>query len=646
VSRRRHSLNPAKAKVELAALNGPDGPAPAGGGFVRSALVALVLGIATSILLRLSFTPMDQWYFAYVALVPWGMAVVRAASRRRAALWSGVTGMLFWAIGVYWLTWITIEGYVAAVAYLSLYWVVAGLALRAAYRRGWPMFIALPVAWVALEYLRAFVIGGFSWFYLAHSQYQCIALIQITDITGQYGVSFFVAMVNGAALDAAIWALQRAGGGAHKQDAHATAPAWTTRRVCKAVGICGGVAGIMLGYGAFRLSQQTTSEGPVLGVTQMAFPLSLTHRGATSGAILADHIQMTRQGIGRGCDLLVWPESMLGYVDMNPADWENAGVPPPREGDLAPAQLAELEAFLDGQVGDVRGREIIELLKTDARWRVARWRMVVGRYTGAFSALQSLIADLGCPLLGGSTMPVDSGAHDRPEGYGNSALLLDRDKSGKLVQVERYDKMQLVPFSECVPFGESWPWLHQMLRRMVPDVMPQLIPGPRPVLFEVGHQGQAFHFAAPICFEGTFDRVCRELVMRDGRKRADLLINISNDGWFIYLNADGNRPSMELDEHLSQYVFRAIENRVPVVRAVNCGISADIDSNGRIRQVIEHGGDRKMVAGTMTVKTLVDQRTSLYSLAGNAFAALVSLAAAVGVVVLAWPRRWRRDKDV
>ena len=63
------------------------------------------------------------------------------------------------------------------------------------------MYLLLPVVWVALEYVRAYVLSGFPWFYLAQTQYRQVRLIQIADLTGQYGVSFAVAMVNGALAD-------------------------------------------------------------------------------------------------------------------------------------------------------------------------------------------------------------------------------------------------------------------------------------------------------------------------------------------------------------------------------------------------------------------------------------------------------------
>ena len=130
----------------------------------------------------------------------------------------------------------------------------------------------------------------------------------------------------------------------------------------------------------------------------------------------------------------------------------------------------------------------------------------------------------------------------------------------------------------------------------------------------------------------------RRMVYEDGRKRADLIANLSNDGWFVY----GDAGSTEHAQHLSHYCFRAVENRVPVVRAVNTGISAHVDSNGRVLAVVAHGGRRKMVGGTLLAQTLVDRRVSPYSRFGDVFARAVCVVAAAGVVAGLLRRRTRK----
>jgi apolipoprotein N-acyltransferase len=106
------------------------------------------------------------------------------------------------------------------------------------------------------------------------------------------------------------------------------------------------------------------------------------------------------------------------------------------------------------------------------------------------------------------------------------------------------------------------------------------------------------------------------------------------------------RGSSEHDQHLAQYVFRAVENRTPVVRAVNTGISASIDSNGRLVAVLQRDGVRSSVSGVMLLggggtrpqvvggpRVLVDSRVAVYSTAGDVFA---GSAAATGALLAGW----------
>jgi predicted amidohydrolase len=190
--------------------------------------------------------------------------------------------------------------------------------------------------------------------------------------------------------------------------------------------------------------------------------------------------------------------------------------------------------------------------------------------------------------------------------------------------------------------------------------MPQLDPGQTPTRFELATTARTYRIATPICYEGVFSRDCRRLVYQD--TKADIIANMSNDGWFIWSDVpflpqsmERSRPSTEHEQHLASYVFRAVENRVPVVRSVNTGISASIDSNGRVQSVISRQvGDERQLAGisgvmllggkpadrdvTVGPRVLVDSRTSLYSILGDALGAALAVAAAVlaGWLIFKW----------
>ncbi|MCK4601157.1 MAG: hypothetical protein KAU28_01740, partial [Phycisphaerae bacterium] len=241
----------------------------------------------------------------------------------------------------------------------------------------------------------------------------------------------------------------------------------------------------------------------------------------------------------------------------------------------------------------------------------------------------------------------------------NSALWFDRSWRSSA----QYSKVHLVPFSEYVPFKYTWPSLYKTLRWFVPPVMAQLEPGRGFTRFELirsdGDGKNIWHIASPICYEGTFARICRKMVVRNGKKDVDILANISNDGWFVYSWNNRYRGSNEHAQHLASYCFRAVENRVPVVRAVNTGISASINSNGKIEAAVERKFDdyvkRDMVSGRLLLgaeepidkeyltvhgpRVLVDTRVSVYSLVGDIFAMAISMAAILLAISLAWKRK-------
>ena len=141
----------------------------------------------------------------------------------------------------------------------------------------------------------------------------------------------------------------------------------------------------------------------------------------------------------------------------------------------------------------------------------------------------------------------------------NSAYLLD--PNGRYV--DRYDKMHLVPFGEYIPL-RTHPSVSggaRAIRRIAERRR-------APNHFSDDKSGQTLKFGVLICYEDTDSELARRL-RRDG---ADFFVNISNDAWF---------GLSELDQHFVTARFRAVENRVGVVRSGNNGLSGLIDPLGR-----------------------------------------------------------------
>ena len=129
-------------------------------------------------------------------------------------------------------------------------------------------------------------------------------------------------------------------------------------------------------------------------------------------------------------------------------------------------------------------------------------------------------------------------------------------------EVATYDKIQLVPFGEYVPFRSVLFFVSQ-----IAPAVGEMEPGVAQTVFQM----PGGRFGVLVCYEGIFPALTRRFVAGG----ADFLVNITNDAWY--------GPTSAPRQHLVQASLRAIENRRPLVRAANTGISAFVDADGRIR---------------------------------------------------------------
>src|SRR5271168_1789516 len=139
----------------------------------------------------------------------------------------------------------------------------------------------------------------------------------------------------------------------------------------------------------------------------------------------------------------------------------------------------------------------------------------------------------------------------------NSAVLLD--PSGEFV--DRYDKVNLVPFGEYVP--KAFDFVNRITKEAG-----DFVPGTRLVVFPMGEH----KLATFICYESVFPSDVRQFA----RQGAEVLVNISNDGYF--------GTSAARLQHLEIVRMRAAENRRWLLRATNDGVTVNIDPAGRIRE--------------------------------------------------------------
>jgi len=205
-------------------------------------------------------------------------------------------------------------------------------------------------------------------------------------------------------------------------------------------------------------------------------------------------------------------------------------------------------------------------------------------------AVLEQVSRMECPLLiGALDMGRESTWWKRPE-LANASLLIGTNQTIEA----RYWKQHLVPFGEYIP-GDRW---FSILEKLSPVGFSCEF-GKSNVLMKVTTAtGERVAISPLICFEDTVARLSRRAV-RDG---AQVLVNQSNDAWFSH--------SSEGRQHHDQAVFRAVENRTPLVRVSNTGVSGIIDPLGRF------GDNSAFFVAPVTVRT-PDWPLSLYTRYGD-----------------------------
>jgi len=216
-------------------------------------------------------------------------------------------------------------------------------------------------------------------------------------------------------------------------------------------------------------------------------------------------------------------------------------------------------------------------------------------------------------LLG--TIDVENG-HD----YNAAAFV---SKSGQQVQI--YRKVHLVPFGEYIPLRHSFPLFAAAAGKWVPGD------------FEAGQDHTVFRLTngdvqvAPlICFEDTIGELTRQFVL----KGANLLANVTNDGWFLH--------SAGSQQHLANAIFRCVETRRPMVRAANTGVTCFVNEFGRVTQLLqdETGGTftEGALAGEVNVPT--ERDLTFYVRHSELFAELCACVTLIAFIVSVIRRKW------
>ena len=482
---------------------------------------------------------------------------------------------MFNAISLTWLLHATLLGTCVLIGYTSLFWGLAAAIIHGTNvlkpDRWHPAVAVLLIAtiWTGCEWFRGWLFNGFQWMFLGQTQSPILPMCQVADIGGVFAVSFWVICVNALVTIAVI-----------RRSSTGLEGSW------RPVLFAGAVTAVLLVivglYGVFRIRETATAPGPRVMVVQPNFPHERGGaRKVTWEQQAVYHLAETEKALaGKQVDLIVWSETVL----------------PPMNSE---ARARTKEPRLNHGIHD----DVLAMVRQHTT------SLVFGAY--ALVTFEKSEAD----------------ADIRNSTYLYSAFRDDQP---------RYDKIHLVPYGESVPFKKTIPWLHRLMFQMAAYSVNYLITAGafdnlRVFDLPTSDSPSKWRFVTPICFEDIdgrlVSRMFRPTRAAPGVKRADMIINISNDGWF-----KGNMRR----QHFQNAIFRSIENRVPTARADNTGISGFIDSVGRV------DWDSLMIentSGERIATVAIDSRLTFYTRFGDVFGATCFV-----MSIAAWMSRYLLDR--
>jgi apolipoprotein N-acyltransferase len=474
-------------------------------------------------------TPLWRTAFCWIALLPLLWALLandktgNPLTLRQGAFLGYACGIIWYLGNCYWIyqTMYLYGGLAKPIAagililfalYLGLYHALFGT-LIAAFRKRFGRQVALllvPLAWVAVELARA-RITGLPWDLLGTAQVDNPLLTRLAPITGVYGLSFVIAAVN------ALWLIRIR---------------IRERRYTRMTLTIGGVVIVVLYVAGLRLIANPKASPTTATAT-------LVQENLEVGAANTGPQPTTQQFL-----------DSFSYLSRYPSPQFLLGIP----------ELADTPSvYLIRQQPPVEGANPSAPAPTPTDLIVwpespAPFEDIDPQFRAALSALARASQ---APIIVGNT-GFEPNTISR-SGYTpyNRASFITADGTF----AGHYDKMHLVPFGEYVPYQQFFFFAKNLLNEVG-----LFEPGKKRTVFKTG----GHTYGIFICYESIFGDEIRHLAQQG----ADVLINISNDGWY------GNTSASW--QHLNMVRMRAIENHRWILRATNTGVTVAINPYGRV----------------------------------------------------------------
>lgn len=476
-------------------------------GFSRLFLTALSILLYSlsfpSLLHESGFPPL-----AFVSLVPL-VILIHRSDILQGIFWGTVFGVFQTTIINFWLSTFSLVSLQTVIAiylvHYAFYMSATVISYKAPVKLKWLVF---PFAWVTLEYFRSKGFAAYPWCPLGSSQYTFTPFIQIASVTGVYGISFIIALINSALAHALIKYPEPAALRRKKALYSPLLP-------LVPVAFAGAVFASAVVWGNSQIKKLDAQE-PLKTVTIALIQQNTDPRKTEYRQNFEVLKELTHKALSERdgkIDLVAWSET--AYVP-NIRRW---GSTPPEHHYLASLTHEFLDWHREGGFFLLTGNDDYE-------------------------------------LAGNEKNEIER------KSYNAAVFLSDRGE-----RAETYRKIRLVPFTEYFPYEKQFPRLYRLLLEM--DVS----------LWEPGTEQTVFHhpeftFSTPICFEDIFPDFTRGFV----NNGAEIILNISNDYWSL--------TESEGLQHFISGMFRAVENRVPLVRATASGLTGVVERTGKIRDTL------------------------------------------------------------
>lgn len=470
---------------------------------------------------------------AWVAIVPL-MVVISGRSLLQAFCFSFCVGLFFFPGVFHWI--LNISGYTYLhhfflAFYLSLYLGFYGL-MFAFISKHQGITVALliaPFLWVAAEFVRSnFFFLALPWALMAHTQYQHPLIIQIASLTGTYGISYLIVLVNSAFSAAALFLV---GKFKYKPLSGLLVSGRDVILIsCTAAFLV--IAALF--YGFISLNRFVVKDSVKVSVVQGNIDQVKKWDLKYRDFIMQTYSKLTQMASKDFPDLIVWPETATPSA-----------------------------------------------INTDH---------------GLYDQIKHISQSAGAYLLLGSAQYQKFSKDDGKNlNYMNSAFLISpNDKT----ENQRYDKIRLLPFGEYLPMERSVPWSFLGIPRIQ-----GYIPGKKFTVFKM----LSSRFGTTICWENIFPNLVRKFV----KNGALFIVNITNEAWFGKTSAPYH--------FLAMSIFRAVENRVSVVRSANTGVSCFINPSGIVTGRVQNNDNDIFITGYLTKEVPLAGKKTFYTVYGDVF---------------------------